>query len=619
MPGEIPNPITDPLAFLNALGSGPSDRMMAREDDATRIRDLPRHDPLAEAFGQVAVNWASERWQLHPFTPMQFRPIQAAALLTAHLTGGALLPLGTGWGKTLISLLAADALAAKRPLLLIPPAMRVPFDNARREYARSFRIPANLRVLAYSQLSNSLNTDALERMAPDVIVADEAHNLRHMDAARTKRVARYLTKHPGTRCVWMSGTLTSKSVKDYAHLSAWALKNGSPVPLPKHFTQLQAFAAVLDAKPVKTVGDSRYNAPAQVSDWVMFSPLFPDWEAWSDAVADEREEEETGVMCSPRVARARSLFRERLASTPGVVATSVASVGTVLRFMERKLDVSDVVAHHLERLDETWCRPDGEELVDGIAKYRCARQLSQGFFYRWVWPDGVVDVEWMRTRSAWHREVRRVLALNRPHLDSPLLVTQATRRAAAGSSSLVSEDDALIAAWLAWEPESQKRWGRGRTPPTETVWCDDYMVQDALRWLKDNPTGLLWYEDNAIGSELARHGVPVYGPGTNPEEIQGRFAAALSVHVHADGKNLQKHSTNLLLSWSPSGKVMEQLVSRTHRAGQEADEVIVEFYHHTEPAKAAVASSRNDARYIEDTTGVQQRLVYGDWIFASGA
>jgi hypothetical protein len=605
---------SDPHAFLEALTVG-AQHTAARNDDAVRIRDLPVIDPYDPGFAAVALAWASDKWSRGPVAPMHFRDIQASALLSISRAGGGLLPIGTGWGKTLISLLAADALGARRPLLLIPPAMRLPFENARRDYNRSFKVPTNLRVMAYSQLSTSTSTDALDRLAPDVIVADEAHNLRHMDAARTKRVARYLKKNPHVKCVWMSGTLTSKSIRDYAHLSEWALKNGSPAPLPAHFPQLQAFSAVLDARAVKGSGENRYAASAQVSDFVTFSPLFPDWSAYSNDTEDE--EDEAGVKCSPRVARARAIYRKRLGSTPGVVSTSSASVGASLRFMERRLEVPEVIGAHLEHLEKTWTRPDGEELVDAIAKWRCGRQLTQGFFYRWKWPGGIVDKDWMGTRSAWHREVRQILQRNVPHLDSPLLVTQAVRRALAGEPSLVSDDMALLEAYKAWEPHSHKRWGRGRTPPTETVWCDDYLIQDALRWLdeKENRAGLLWYEDNAVGDKLAEAGVRVYGSGTNPEEIQGAFAAALSIAVHSDGKNLQKHHRNLMLSWPPSGKTMEQLVSRTHRAGQEEDEVFVDFYHHTEPAMNAVATARNDARYIEETTGVTQRLLFGDWIF----
>lgn len=605
---------SDPHAFLASLSAG-AEHSLARHDEATRIRDLPVVDPYDPTFVSVALAWATARWSRGPDAPMQFRPLQAAALLTVVQAGGGLFPIGTGWGKTLLSMLAADALGAVRPLLLIPPSMLNSFQRAKAEYARSFKIPGNLRVLTYSQLSVANSTSAMDRLAPDVIVADEAHNLRHMDAARTKRVYRYLQARPGTKCVWMSGTLTSKSIKDYAHLAAWALKNGSPAPNPKNFNALKAFAAVLDAKPTKGSGDNRYNAPAQVSDFVTFAPLFPDWQEWSNDTEDD--EDEYGVKCSPRVARARALFRQRLNSTPGVVGTSTASVGAALRFVERRVRVPEVVAAHLERLETTWTRPDGEELVDAIAKWRCGRQLTQGFFYRWKWPDGVVDKEWMSARSVWHREVRGVLSRNQPHLDSPLLVTMAVRRALVGEESPVSDNDTLLAAYEAWEPHSRKRWGRGRTPPTETVWCDDYLIQDALRWVQEpgNEAGLVWYEDNAVGAKLAEAGLRVYGAGTNPEDIQGAYPAALSIAVQSDGKNLQKHSRNLMLSWPPSGKTMEQLVSRTHRSGQEADEVLVDFYHHTEPAKNAVATARGDARYIEETTNVTQRLLFGDWIF----
>lgn len=605
---------TNPKAFLDALGSAP-EHTLKRVDDATRIAALPVFDSNDPTYVAVALAWASARWSKGPDAPMQFRPLQAVALLAAHQTGGVLLPIGTGWGKTLLSLLMADALGARKPLLLIPPAMRLPFENARREYAKSFKIPANLRVMAYSQLSTAGSTDVLDRLAPDVIVADEAHNLRHMDAARTKRVARYLKKHPQVKCAWMSGTLTSKSVRDYAHLAEWSLKNGSPVPLPAHFPQIQAFAAVLDAKPAKGSGENRYNAPAAPSDFAVFAPLFPDWYDYSNDTDDD--EDEAGVKCSPRVARARALFRARLASTPGVVSTSVTSLTASLRFIERRVDVPEVIQHHLEHLEKTWTRPDGEELVDSIAKWRCGRQLTQGFFYRWRWPDGVVDREWMTTRSAWHREVRQILQRNLPHLDSPLLVTMAVRKALAGEASPVEDEGTLLGAYEAWAPHALKRWGRGRTPPTETVWCDEYLIHEAKTWVKENPTGLLWYEDNAVGDKLAEAGIPVFGSGTNPEDIAGEYAAALSIAVHKDGKNLQKHSTNLMLSWAPSGKDMEQLVSRTHRSGQEADEVVFEFFHHTDPMRNAVASSRNDARYIQDTTGNDQRLVFGDWIFST--
>jgi hypothetical protein len=513
----------DPAAFLASLAARPAPGASegvprVSPDDAERIRDLPLADYADPEFVSFALAWCTLRWSRGPDAPMQFRPVQAVALLVAHMTGGALLPIGTGFGKTLVVLLAADALGARRPLLLVPPALRVSLETGRAEYDRSFRIPRNLRVMAYSQLSVASSTDALERLAPDVIVCDEAHNLRHLDAARTRRVERYFKRHPEARGVFASGTLTSKSVRDYAHLGKWSLREGSPAPLPEHFPALQAFANVLDAKPVRKDGDSRYVAGAQPADFARFSPLFPDWLDYDGSSPEPSAYEEAEVdpqaeRVSPRVREARARFQARLRSTPGVVATSEASVGCSLLLIERPLEVPASVAEQLAELDRTWCRPDGEELVLAIDVWRCGRQLSQGFYYRWKWPDGERDVDWLRTRAGWHRAMREVIGPE--HLDSPLLVTMAARRALEGEENAVSQREGLLEALRQWTPHSKKRWRGQRTPPTETVWVDRFLVDDAVTWFKEHPLGLLWYSDHAIVDALAEAKVPVFGAGTD--------------------------------------------------------------------------------------------------------
>ena len=579
-------------------------------DDAERIARLPVYDTKDAAFVAEALAWCTARWSRGPASPMQFRDKQAVALYVAHQTGGALLPIGTGHGKTLVSLLAADAAGARRPLLLIPPQMQLSFERARVDYAKSFKIPPNLRVMTYSQLSVIKQSDALERLAPDVIVADEAHNLRHTDSARTKRLVRYMRAHPETKCVFMSGTLTSKSLKDYAHLSEWALKRGSPVPLLSCFPVLTAFSLVLDSKPTKGGSGAKFTAEASASDFGRFSPLFPDWQ---DYDAEATEDEDGKPAPSERTTEARERFRRRFVSTPGVVATDVASVGCNLVFMPRPVVLPPEVGAELERLEATWCRPDGEELEDAVAKWRCGRQITQGFYFRWVWPGGTVDKDWMRTRAGWHREVRRIVGLNRPHMDSPLGVLQNVRMSLDGKTTPVSDDGALLEAYKAWAPHSVKRWGRLRHPPTEAVWISDYLLNDAVAWLAEHPTGLVWYEEQEMAQQLAKRGVKVYGAGTDPEGVP--HGMALSIGCHKDGKNLQDlHHENLILSFSPSGTVMQQLVSRTHRSGQKENEVIVAYYNHTEPARNAVASAVLHSRYIQETTGDPMRLVSAEWL-----
>jgi hypothetical protein len=49
-----------------------------------------------------------------------------------------------------------------------------------------------------------------------------------------------------------------------------------------------------------------------------------------------------------------------------------------------------------------------------------------------------------------------------------------------------------------------------------------------------------------------------------------------SIASNAEGRNLQGWSNNLITSCPPNGSQIEQLLGRTHRDGQEADEVNVE-------------------------------------------
>ena len=592
------------------------------EDEAVRIRDLPRTDYTVDGVVEAAMQWATERWG-RPGAPMQFREIQALALYVVHLMAafpcpvpvGAFLPIGTGHGKELISRLAADAAGARRPLLLIPPDMRRPFHEHTPEYSRSFRLPQNLRVMAYSQLSQARASDILEELQPDVLVADEAHLLRNDSAARTKRVERYIKKHPNVLYVPMSGTLTKGSIKDYAHLALWALKHRSFCP--KDYKTKESFSAVLDAKPTRAGGNGRFVSEPRTVDWNIFSPLFPDWESFeSTGLVEDPEAPEDFV--SPRTAEARERWRDRMRHSPGVVATRSASCDAALYLVSRPLQTPQVVLDELARLEETWQRPDGEELVDSIAKWRCGRQLSQGFYYRWKWPTPDCkptedDLAWMRARAAWHKEIRRVVAYGRVHLDSPMLVGREARRGLDGEGAL-QDDRELLGALREWKNHEHRRWSGKDVPPTETIWLSDFMVNDALAWMKKHPTGLVFYSEHAMSDALAAHGVAVYGGGTNPEDLQGRSGAALSLHSHKQGKNLQKHSEALLLSFDPHAGNMEQLLSRTHRAGQAADEVRWWYYAHTEPAKQAVLDARTKALYVQTTMGDPQRLCTANWV-----
>jgi hypothetical protein len=111
---------------------------------------------------------------------------------------------------------------------------------------------------------------------------------------------------------------------------------------------------------------------------------------------------------------------------------------------------------------------------------------------------------------------------------------------------------------------------------------------------------------------LREVGETVFSAGQVPPDDD--TPKSLSVHAHGTGLNLQPHCESLVLSWPSSGKTDEQLCGRTHRYGQTADEVLIELYNHTVEAKGAIASSIQDAQYIQSTTGSPQKLIYGTWL-----
>ena len=76
---------------------------------------------------------------------------------------------------------------------------------------------------------------------------DEAHNIARDDAARTKRLVRFMKardadKKP-VKFVGMSGTITGKHLTDYAHLARWALRDRCFLPSSNH--EMSTWAAIV--------------------------------------------------------------------------------------------------------------------------------------------------------------------------------------------------------------------------------------------------------------------------------------------------------------------------------------------------------------------------------------
>jgi len=525
----------------------------------------------------------SEELRRHPDAPPLFR-VQSESLAEIQRAGGLLGHVLVGEGKTLISLLAGTVLGCKRTILLTRAALRTQTNRAVAEWAMHYRLAEGLVVVAYSELSRASGTDLLERLAkgyePDEIcvVADEAHCLAHPTSARTQRFLRFMVAHPGVHFVAMSGTLSNRSITEYAHLSALALGDGSP--LPRSRSELEAWAECIDVK----------GRPA-AAHWLYTDELI----RWSGCTPARGKE---------RIEQARNALAMRLECTAGVVISHGGDVGASLMIRGDAPHVPDAVVRALHKVADGES-PDGEIYPSEAHQAMDARRISLGFYYVWDWTRvgrEHPDMEWVEARRRWHQLVRAELdRASAVHYDSPLLVAVACERG--------EGHPALRQAWARW------RSIRGRYRVEDLVitrWISDYVIDRVAELLEKNRRPLIvWYSDRAVGNALGTLGLPVYGQGTEIPDRKTHDCAA-SIHVHGTGKNLQAWSDQIIIGSPASGKSWEQLLGRTHRTGQKADTVTATVILPTGALLGAFESAHADARFVQATQGQRQRILFAD-------
>ena len=185
--------------------------------------------------------------------------------------------------------------------------------------------------------------------------------------------------------------------------------------------------------------------------------------------------------------------------------------------------------------------------------------------------------------------VRRVLKRSLEGRDSPLLVAR-------WAQSDACHDRALVRAWNEWDAQRGKK-----QPPVRTVWIDKYLVDAAMRFIAKQvvPT-IIWCQHRALLEEFEERGLPTYGAG-------------MSISAHGTGKNLQRWSENLLTSFLPNGSALEQLIGRTHRLGQQADEVNVWYFDQHDSVWLDIKKAREVAQYITETQGNRMKILSAMW------
>ena len=570
----------------------------------------------------------------------RLREIQAWALYEIATVGGLLGPIGVGHGKTALDLLAPLVIRdCNLAVLLCPPGLVGQGEHVAgpieangligdyellgnhfhmpslivhgKDYTRIIPGRPVLHVYPFSRLSRPESTIWLKSMRFDTVIADEVHKLRHADTATTSRVFKFFEENPSTRFCGWSGSLTDSSLKDYGHVSGWALRYQSPLPIER--TVLEEWATAIDA----------VDVPAPPGELLR--------------------------MCEPGE-DVRDGFRRRLHETAGVVHTTTAAVDADLVIEERQAPpIPEVVSGAMTwagmMIRPDWLAPptpgedpleegDGEEFVDALTAARCLRELAAGFFYRWIFPRGEdkkLIKEWRAARKAWHKELREKLKERADHLDSPLLCARAAARAwgEAPLKALVVErddDGNVINSFFdgddlpIWKAVTWPRWRDARPlvqPETEPVWLDDYLARDAAQWGLEN-LGPVWYEHGAFGARVAAlSGLPLHGGGPQAGAAlareTGKRSIVASIKSHGTGRDgmQRKWATQLVANPPSSSTAWEQLLGRLHRIGQKSPIVRAYFYRHTPELRAHVDKALRSALYVQSTLGAAQKLRFG--------
>jgi hypothetical protein len=516
------------------------------------------------------------------------QPIQSAALYQAERGSGALGSIGVGHGKELTTLLLPHVFpSAGRVMLFTKARLR---DQLTRidipRYGRHFVLPLDRLVIkSYEELSLASGTWMLERETPGLIILNEAHAVRHASSTRTKRLFRYLKAHPQTIVVALSGTIANDSPRDFQHLAAASLGNGSPVPL--QWREAEDWSRALE----EPSGREAPIPPGAIVD-LMSEEVREHERALCDATARP---------WAQRRELARRVFRRRLIASPGVVATEGDSFEGAIEIYGVSWELPTVVREQLEQLQRFW-RIGDEEFSDGKDIARKSRELALGFRYEWDWGEGGKDQDWIDKRSAWASVIRDVMSgRSKAGLDSPMLIA-----AAAARGELRPAECEAYKQWTV----ARERWPKG--PPVRTVWLSDFAVRHAVAWLgkltKETP-GICWYEHQAFGEALREAGQIVFGAGDDGILAYRGVACCASVAAHSEGKNLQHFSRGLVVSPPANGSRWEQLIGRNARRGQLAKEIVFDVCQNNEAQCSAFAAALSDARFQQQALGQRQKLL----------
>lgn len=627
-------------------------------DEINRITSLPIVHPMAPEV----VEYYSQNEILASAYQAGARLLvkQAEGLMAYDMAAGGLFQIGVGKGKTLLSLMLAQRMlmvkGLERAILCIPSHVwsqlievdipwarsRVPLScpmhllggrapDMRKQIVRAKR--RGLYILPYSLLSQPDASDMLDAIDPHALIADEAHRLRNASAARTKRITRLLRERERMEFVAMSGTLTTKSIKDYSHLSKAALKGNNF--LPNISALADGWGAVIDAGADQDRLDQ--SNPGPIMPIVRWAQVF---------FPRER------ARLSPDVSGFRHAFKLRKDSTPGVVSGGDGSddIGVSLiianspveGFKKGQTPYSspewDYLKELIRKVEEEWVTPNGDEIDHAMLTWKWLWELCSGFYNQLTWPtvEALSARRGLELKAAhdllqasllhhaseqeYAKELREFIKNHhQPGLDTPMLV----------GKNISQHNDRYVGQALAslWKRTKSLDFPGRVVRDKSVVRVCPFKVDHAVKWatthVAEDEGAILWYYHQEVGEWLSdllgTTSVPfLHCPAGKqhdlaiaaPENARKKIVASIS--AHGEGKNLQHFQHQLFVQFPRGSSVAEQAIGRTHRTGQKADELVVHTMNTLSFDALNFAACLNDALYAHQT-GSRMKMIYANY------
>ena len=550
-----------------------------RTAEFLRVKNLPRRQ-----WDPAQLEAACDAWTAALKTPtgtMRLRPVQTQALIEIRALRGLFGPIRVGGGKTLIAELAPIVLGAGKPMLVIPANLRGKTAEDRAALSKHWRLHAGMRILTYEKISAPPATDLkgqpmgdiLENCPPDVLILDELHKCKNPDAACTRRILRFKERHPECIVIELTGTAGGKhGYGEFAHLIPLALGPNTPAPVVAGEAREWAEAIDEGVDP----GARRHPGALLSLDDV-------------EAPVETQEQ---------RLTAAREKFHRRFVQSAGVVITHGEDVTTPLRVRAHYVLAEPKTDALFHRLRSKWEAPDDWAYGGPMEVWACARQLALGFHYYW---DPRPPKDWLAARKDWAFFVRKHLERTRK------IETEKQVRTLVEAGTL--DDFGTLEAW--------KRIAPTFTIQPKIAWHSTAPLEWIRAWGEHSAGGLIWVEHREFGRELSRlTGWPYYrrggldASGKMIEKHPKGFPAIASIKANAEGRNLQFNFSRNLITGAPgSGTTTEQLIGRTHRSGQTASEVLVDYIFGCFEHRNAYETAVDAAKMAEQVLGQPQKIL----------